>query len=298
MTNKQEIALLLRQRAYGLREGAVGNEDDPEYAGNLPCARELESIATSVESGDAAETPLAESVWLHECTTLRELVTNLRQSLKAAEEAKAAAEMALDMGSNSTAIDIGRAIALLRDRAEAAETVAGKACSDICDALGEAKAESRQYLRGAEYLASNVAEIIGALRDAEASEGRLRRTLYRVHGTLSDIDSLGAGLRYAKRRAGEGLRKVREILGMSADQISAAAFGQPTHEDDCRAPEDQTCHQCGSLTYCGLHYGQCDRCVHATLSACTTCGGDPHSHPSGVTHASARTERERVRRST
>lgn len=70
-TDRQEMGLLLRQRANALREGAIDKEDS-EFSANVRCARELESMAESIERGDVGEAPLAESVWLGEVAALRD----------------------------------------------------------------------------------------------------------------------------------------------------------------------------------------------------------------------------------
>ena len=85
----EDIALLLRQRAYALREGRIGNESNPGYAGNLPAARELESIASDIEADTTAEAPLAETVWLRECASLR---TRLAEVEAERDEAREEAE--------------------------------------------------------------------------------------------------------------------------------------------------------------------------------------------------------------
>ncbi len=68
---RQEIGLIIRQRAGHLRDQLLES--------NIPCARELESLAVYIEQDGNADAPLAEATWLHEVATLRDLIVEIEE---------------------------------------------------------------------------------------------------------------------------------------------------------------------------------------------------------------------------
>ena len=87
MTDRQEIGLLLRQRAEVLRDGTIGNEDHHGYEGNAQCSRELINLAARIEAGDNAEAPMRETAWHREVDDLRSQVARAEEQHAALVEA-------------------------------------------------------------------------------------------------------------------------------------------------------------------------------------------------------------------
>jgi hypothetical protein len=78
----RDIGLLLRQRASHLREQLVGEEPDDMRDANLCAARELESLAVSIEQGAVSEAPLPEAVWHHEVRNLNARIEELEEEVE------------------------------------------------------------------------------------------------------------------------------------------------------------------------------------------------------------------------
>lgn len=85
---RKECGLILRQRAAHLR--------DQMLDGNIPTARELEAAAILIERDGASEAPLAESVWLHEVSTLQATLDEVRAERDELREAAVGLIQAID----------------------------------------------------------------------------------------------------------------------------------------------------------------------------------------------------------